>query len=606
MSETPHWSPQPGPQTKLLLTDADEILMGGARGGGKTAGGIMWLMKGNYKLPADHACYSTALNHPRYRALVVRREAQDLREWVDEAWELFKHTGAKASGKPIMFYWPTGAKIYTDHLNDENAYNKYRGWNINRILIEELSEIPKAKWYLRLFGSLRSKVEGDGLTIVPSQMLSTTNPDGAGHSWIKARFVSMTGNGGKPIPPNTMVRDPVTNKTRIFIPATLEDNKFLGPEYEGQILMQRAESEATFQAWRYGRWDVFEGAFFGECRFDGPLPGDPIGANANHTYDAGDVDLAPYWPRAIGVDWGFQHEAAVYWGCHNQVDKRMYVYREKVVRKVGSRQLGADIAQLTIPDIGGLPDRHIPLFLSADAFSKEDATRTKAELFMEGIRDVLGPNSVWIAEFTDSEKKMDPKDALQSMEERYISLSRGNCITVHRARQDRAAMADYVRDLLHWRPRPKAETDLDYARSLLKHENGMELYERYMDKFRVKAEPILPKVKFERSCRRLKECITTLVYDPNNTEVPLKVDSTGENIPGDDPYDGFCHLAMGFRIIENRKPRNVFVSERLEWFHGKYGANIDPVLTQQVLHKAHEDYSLEDVPEGAISVDRLM
>ena len=569
---------------------------------------MFWLTKGNYALPETHEAYSTALNYPRYRALVVRREAQDLRDWVEEAWELFRHTGAKPTGKPVRFQWDTGALIYTDHLNDENAFNKYRGWNLHRILVEELTEIPKLKWYLRLLGSMRSRKDGKtGQAVIPPQMLSTTNPDGPGSSWVRARFINLFDKKGNPIPPESLVRDPVSGLTRIFIPARLEDNPSIDTEeYDRRLRAQigeRGEGEATYLAWRHGRWDVFEGAFFTEFRPNGPMPNEPD--EASHVYDADSVKLAPWWPMAIGVDWGYEHEAATYWGRFNQDTGRTHVTREFVARKMGSRQLGQEIAKRSLEDIANLPDHHIPLFLSHDAFQKDDNTKTKAQLLIDGIQDVLGPNSAHIATLTDREKEMQPAEAWESMQSRFASISGGNCITVHPARQDRANMAAYVREVLHWRTAEQPDPDIDYARKLLLEPDGLVLYEQYMDRFRKVKKEVLPKIKIERNCKKLKQCIASLIYDPDNSEQPLKIDSTGGD-PGDDPYDGFCHLLMGMRIVSNRKPQAVFIGERLDWAHTKYGDTPDPAIMRQILDKAHQDYSSQTPDLEPIVFNRLM
>ncbi|HYV62615.1 MAG TPA: hypothetical protein VE958_08065 [Bryobacteraceae bacterium] len=594
------WQPQPGPQTAAILSEADEILLGGARGGGKTLAGILWLLKGNYDLPEGHPVRNTAVNWPHYRALVVRRNAQDLRDWIDQAWEIFKDTGAKKTGQPVTFEWPSHAKIYTDHLNDEDAFNKYRGWSLTRILLEELTEIPYAKWYLRLFGSLRARKQGDGSTMLKTQILATTNPDGPGMMWVKRRFVEVYAKGAR-IPPNTTFRDPLTKLTRVFIPALLDDNKFLGPEYEQQLLAQRGESEAIYQAWRWGRWDVFSGQFYDTYRPDGNREGEPVWAK--HTYDAADVVLAPYWPMAIGVDWGYNHDSAAYWGRWNQQDKRLYVFREFVARQMGSRQLGQEIARRTLPDIFGLGDQaHVPLFLSHDAFSKEDNTRTRAELFAEGVEDVLGQGSTHIVDLTDGEKKMDAQAAFEASTNRLRSLSNGAAITIHKARSDRPAMAAYTREMLNWRVLEQKPPDMDYARRLLAHDNGMAMADEYLARFRDRKEPDpVPKLKIERSCVKLKNCLLSMVYDETNTEAPMKVNSTADS-PGDDPHDALWYLLMGARMTVNRKPRSVFIDERL----AKFSDHGDPAIRYQILQKANEDYGRIPSSMEPFSVDRLM
>ena len=104
-----HWSPQPK-QALALASDADEILYGGARGGGKTDAGQAWLLYHKDK--------------ERYRALVIRRNADDLKDWNDRAAYMFKPSMAIGAGNPSEFTFPSGAKIRTGHLKDENAYTK--------------------------------------------------------------------------------------------------------------------------------------------------------------------------------------------------------------------------------------------------------------------------------------------------------------------------------------------------------------------------------------------------------------------------------------------------------------------------------------------------
>ena len=64
------WKPQPR-QEIALSQDFDELLYGGARFGGKTEGGLAFL------------AYDT--EYPFYRALVIRKNADDLKDWIDRA-----------------------------------------------------------------------------------------------------------------------------------------------------------------------------------------------------------------------------------------------------------------------------------------------------------------------------------------------------------------------------------------------------------------------------------------------------------------------------------------------------------------------------------------
>jgi hypothetical protein len=255
------WEPQPK-QAVALERDEDEILYGGSRGGGKTDAGQAWLL------------YDT--DEPRLRELVIRRNADDLKDWKDRAERMYAHTGAEFVGSPteIRFPHPTepgqpGARIRTGHLKDENAYSKYQGHEYQRMLIEELSQIPREKDYLKLIASCRSTVPG-----LPARIFATTNPDDPGLEWIKARW-------NIPDQPDfdriyvtrklvdVMEDGKVVKKMRrlVFIPAKLEDNPKLmkaDPGYVIQLELLRENDPELYEAWRNGTWAGYgvEGAYY--------------------------------------------------------------------------------------------------------------------------------------------------------------------------------------------------------------------------------------------------------------------------------------------------------------------------------------------------------
>lgn len=224
------WQPHEGQQTLALSLDVFELLYGGARGGGKTDAGIAWLMRD--------------IENPLYRALVLRRNADDLKDWADRAQRMYVY--AEKVGQPAEFRFPSGAIIRLGHLNDENAYTKYQGHEYHRVLIEEVTQIPSEDAYEKVLASCRSSVPG-----LKPRVFCTTNPDGPGRNWVKRRFID-------PARPNSVFIDPLSKRTRVFIPAKVEDNPTLmrvDPDYVR--MLEGIKDPELRKAWRDGDWDSF-------------------------------------------------------------------------------------------------------------------------------------------------------------------------------------------------------------------------------------------------------------------------------------------------------------------------------------------------------------
>lgn len=235
------WKPTPKQEIALRQSPKEiyEIGYGGARGGGKTDAGIVWM--------------GYDIEHSKLRGLVIRRNAEDLKDWIDRAEQAFKSDGAVKTGTPGDFHFPSGAVIRTGHLKDENAYSKYVGHEYHRMLIEELNLIPSEDSYLKLISSCRSTI-----TELPPQVFSTFNPSDAGFAWIKKRF----NIHGTPIDP-IYTTDRVTGLKRVFVPARLEDNPFLNKDQTYYSFL-KGLPDGLRQAWLHGSWEdpIVQGAYY--------------------------------------------------------------------------------------------------------------------------------------------------------------------------------------------------------------------------------------------------------------------------------------------------------------------------------------------------------
>jgi len=232
------WKPNKKQEVALLST-AFETLYGGARGGGKTDCGMAWLL---YEI-----------ENPLYRALVIRKNGEDLKDWTDRARRMYSGTGAVFVGQPVQIVFPSGAKIYTGHLKDDSAYTKYQGHEYHRMLIEELTQIPSSDLYLKLISSCRSTVD------IAPMVFCSANPGGVGHSWVKKRFIDVQR-------PFEYYEDKISGRKRLYIPATVDDNPVLMEKDPDYVKFLESLPEDLKQQWRYGNWDnvQFKGQIYGD------------------------------------------------------------------------------------------------------------------------------------------------------------------------------------------------------------------------------------------------------------------------------------------------------------------------------------------------------
>jgi hypothetical protein len=600
-----HWVSNAGPQTWLQVCPCDEICFGGRRGGGKSIGLIAWMISGDPTLPEDDPARTSFLNDPDFRGLFLRERYQDMRDFIEEAVEFFRPFGVRPVDNPAILTFPgTNAKIYTDHLGNEEAYNKYRGWNITRIGIEELTRIPKLKQYVRLFGSLRSKQrirDGKVFPKLRTQIASTTNPDGPGASWCSQRFVDVYA-GGQLVPWNTPMQDPITKLWRIFIPAGLRDNPYLAnnAEYWGMLMSQDPVTRAQ---WIEGDWHASGGAFFRDYR-----PFGPIGEQeqtefpwARHLIEP--VELKPWWYRWGSGDWGYDHPAAFHKFCRNDHDKRVHVYDELMLRKVGSFEMGTLLAKWWAPELDDLPEHQVTIYLSPDAFSKIDEPKTRAEQIEAGIKSVLGPYGGFILHYNEEERQLaarDEKAASIAFEIRRKQQAGRVCIIIQKANShDRVARFAYVRDLLRFRPLvADTKPDAEYLTALFARK-GQAAYEAEVAKYAQRKPEILPMLQIWRVCRELDRCMREAVHNEGpKHEEPLKMDAE-DGVGGDDSLDSFSYGAFAFREIQNQMPRAHWVAERMEEAQAKAPEPITDVNRLMQIQRQQEAlYAKQHPPKG--------
>lgn len=276
------WEPQPGPQSLAVGAPfVNELLFGGARGGGKSD-----YLLGDFLQDIELG--------PVWRGIIFRKSYPELEELLVRAREIFLPVGATYKVSEKTFVFPSGATLKFRHLESEVDADLYQGHQYTWIGWDELGNWANLNAYRKLKACLRS-AHG-----VPNKRIRcSANPGGIGHHAVKAYFIDHAPKGLQLIQ-NVDEDGRVT--TRMFIPSRVYDNKILmqnDPDYIARL--REIGSPELVKAWLEGDWNVITGAYFPEFT---------IGTHVLKPFQ-----IPTYWMRFRSMDWGSSSPFAVLWHC---------------------------------------------------------------------------------------------------------------------------------------------------------------------------------------------------------------------------------------------------------------------------------------------------
>ena len=239
-------TPTPKQHAAMLLHHIEEVLYGGAGGGGKS----VWLL-------AEAAAY---VDHPGYSAILLRetwgnllREPNGL---IPMSHDWFGRTDAHWSGDRNTWTFPSGATIAFGHMHNPTDHNQYAGPEYQFVGFDETTEIRPYQY--QFMASRMRRLAGSD---IPIRRRAATNPGGRHHDYYANRF----GLDGK---------DQQAPGT-LYIPARLWDNPHLDMEdYNRRLSVLDPVLRARI---RDGDWSIDEtGQMFrvdAVSVVDGPAPG---------------------------------------------------------------------------------------------------------------------------------------------------------------------------------------------------------------------------------------------------------------------------------------------------------------------------------------------
>ena len=323
-------------QKQFIDAKENEVLFGGAAGGGKSYGQIV-----------DALLF--ALKYPGSKQLILRRTFSELDKSLIRTSlglypkEIYSFNSSSHTGR-----FKNGSCIDFGYCANENDVYQYQSAEYDCIRFDELTHFTEMQ-YVYLISRVR------GANPFPKQIKSSTNPGGVGHSWVKARFVDPSPSGESFIGKGEM--------SRVFLPSLLRDNAFLNKRDPSYRLRLEALPEKERKALLYGDWNIFDGQYFSEF------------STEKHVCEPFEIPAS--WRRYRTVDYGLDR-LAVLWIAVSH-GGRVYVYREYCESNLPISRAARAITERTPPT----EDIYATL-APPDLFSRtQESGKTKATLFNE-------------------------------------------------------------------------------------------------------------------------------------------------------------------------------------------------------------------------------
>jgi len=182
-------------------------------------------------------------------------------------------------------------------------------------------------------------------------------PIGAGHHWVKHRYIDPAPMGMTPI------IDEAGHYERMFIPAKVQDNAILLASDPGYVdRLKLTGSAQLVKAWLEGDWNVIEGAFFDNW------------STARHVTQA--FPIPEHWMRFRSGDWGSAKPFAIQWHAIASEDT---VLPNKMVLPRGGMVLYREWYGASGPNVG--------LKLTAETVALGIAQRSIGETYAYSVLD---------------------------------------------------------------------------------------------------------------------------------------------------------------------------------------------------------------------------
>lgn len=281
---------KPTPKQRMFhQATANEVLFGGAAGGGKSKAIVM---------DALMRC----MKHPGTYAYIFRRTYREIEGTIVREMQMSYPQGI-GTYNVGRHEWKliNGSMIRCRHCAAVGDMYQYKGEEIHWLYFDELTSF-EYDIYEFIKTRLRAK---ESLGITPL-VRSSSNPGDIGHGWVKARFVDA---GPYLDMVEHAVQSETLGRTEVFttqyIPSLATENPYITDQY---IIELEQKPPALRDAYLHGNWDAFEGQVFTEFVDDAEHYEDGVGTHVVKPFA-----IPPHWPRYMSFDWGYTAPFSVGW-----------------------------------------------------------------------------------------------------------------------------------------------------------------------------------------------------------------------------------------------------------------------------------------------------
>lgn len=306
-------------QRKFHASTANEVLYGGAAGGGKSYA-ICW------------DAFVRCMKYPGTSAYLFRRTYPELEQTLIKTMRMIvPETLGKYYASNHEMQFVNGSVARFAHLSDESDVIKYQGAEIQWLYFDELTHFSES-----MYNYIKTRLRAPKRLGVHPCVRCASNPGGPGHGWVKARFVDSTDIGAHTVVKTFEIKDADGQMRTLrsvceYIPATVRDNPHIDELYIAEL---EQKPDKLRDALLLGKWDAFEGQAFPEFTNDPEHYKDGL-----HTHVIDPFDIPLHWTRYVSFDHGFSRPFSFgAWAV--DPDGRAYRYKELYGCKKGEANVG--------------------------------------------------------------------------------------------------------------------------------------------------------------------------------------------------------------------------------------------------------------------------